>query len=217
MDEDDMLQNSNIGLDVPDSYKKPSPYELLMRQSRKMGEAATRTYDVARQFLTSDVRRLSPDKVVFGQRQDTPQKTSAVQRNDVRTIARRSHEILAAARTFVLPNNLFPDTIILDRTKLTIIKRTFFWSSQTVTIRIEDILHVSSSTGPFFGSINISSRIMNSTDHYEIEGFWRKDVIYLKEIIQGYMIAQHNHIDVDHLDQKELIRTLLELGRDSLL
>ena len=227
MGEDDMLENRNIDLDVPNPPKKISTYDLLMRQSRKMGSLATRTIDVTKDFLTSDVSRLNPDAILFGVRSNSLSQLKSAdtkaskQRSDIQEnvheIARRSHEVLAAARTFILPSNIFPDTVILDRTKITIIKRDFFWSSQIITIRIDDILHVSSNTGPFFGSINISSRVMNSTDHYEISGFWRKDVMYLKEVIQGYMIAQQNDIDVNHLRRDELVHTLLELGRDSQL
>ena len=60
----------------------------------------------------------------------------------------------------------------------------------------------------------VSSRVMNSTDHYEVNYLWRKDAIALKHIIQGYVIAQHNNIDVSHLKKDELIKTLIELGTD---
>jgi hypothetical protein len=111
--------------------------------------------------------------------------------------------------------NLFPDSITVDRTKVTITKRTFFWTSSVISIRIEDVLNVACSTGPIFGSLIISSRVMNSTDHYEIDYFWRKDALYLKQLIQGYVIAQHNQIETSHLNRRDLIKTLLELGNDT--
>ncbi len=58
---------------------------------------------------------------------------------------------------------------------------------------------------------------MNSTDHYNVNYFWRKDAEYLKQIIQGYVIAQHNAIETKHLSRSDLVDTLLELGRDSVL
>jgi hypothetical protein len=127
----------------------------------------------------------------------------------------QSREVLAEGRTVILPVNLFPDTVVVDRTKVTITKRTFFWSSQVISIRIEDVLNVATSVGPLFGSLTVSSRVMNSTDHFEINYFWRQDAIRLKCIIQGYMIAQHNAIETSHLSKEELIETLEELGRDS--
>ncbi len=119
-----------------------------------------------------------------------------------------------AANT-VFPLTLFPDTVVVDRTKVTITKRDFFWSSDVMSIRIEDVLNVSAGVGPFFGSLTIASRVMSTTDHFQINHFWRHDAIRLKHIIQGYVIAQHNNIDTAHLTKQELIDTLMELGSDS--
>lgn len=268
MDEDNSINQGSLSDDF--GPKKVSPYELLMRQSRKMGGVATRTYDVTKEFLKADVSTLHPDRILFGmkptqqrpagesftaapndrpQPNDTPgDKTGAPSRQDgekpepgsvearaaegiredqvrdtrtldpregLRKIVRKSHQLLASAQTVILPVNLFPDSVTVDRTKVTITKRTFFWSASVISIRIEDVLNIACSTGPIFGSLTISSRVMNSTDHYEIDYFWRKDALYLKQLIQGYVIAQHNQIETSHLNRRELIQTLLDLGSDS--
>lgn len=130
---------------------------------------------------------------------------------DLEKIIHQSHEVLAQAST-VFPVTLFPDTVVVDRTKVTIIKRDFFWSSDTMTFRIEDVLNAEVTVGPLFGSLIIASRVMSTTDHFRIDHFWRNDAIYLKRIIQGYVIAQHNKIDVAHLSTEELVKTLSGLG-----
>lgn len=192
---------------------RPTAYELLLRQSRKMGEAATRTYDVTKEFLKQDISALRPDQLLTPVRVNRTPKVPS--KNKLQQIVSQSREVLAEGKTVILPVNLFPDTVIVDRTKVTIIKKSFFWSAQVISIRIEDVLNVSTSVGPLFGSLTISSRVMNSTDHFEITHFWRKDATRLKCIIQGYMIAQHNNIETSHLTKEELIETLEELGRDS--
>lgn len=252
MEEDKTLTKPPITDDF--SSAKISPYELLLRQSRKMGGVATRTFDVTKEFLKQDVSVLHPDKILFGRRSteshaesdDSPSDAKAPDvtsdekpgsvsarasegiresqerdsrtldpRDGLRKIVRKSHQLLASAQTVILPVNLFPDSVTVDRTKVTITKRTFFWSSSVISIRIEDVLNIACSTGPIFGSLTISSRVMNSTDHYEIDYFWRKDALYLKQLIQGYVIAQHNQIETSHLNRRELVRTLLDLGNDS--
>jgi len=209
MGQRESLQPTNASVDEPEVVKI-SPYNLLIRQSKKLGHLATNAYVSTKEFLKSDVSTIDPTAVIFRKR-DVNDKIY----NQIQHIVSRSHEVLASAQTVLLPNNLFPDSIVLDRSKLTIIKRSFFWSAETLTVRIEDILNVSSNIGPFFGSITISIRIMNSTDHYEIGGFLRKDAKYLKEIIQGYMIALHSKVNTGHLTKEELVDTLLALGRDS--
>lgn len=254
MDEEHSMNPTPITDDLPSH--KPTAYDLLIRQSRKMGNLATRTYDVTKEFLKQDVSTLHPDKILFGAstfrtmhtkantskngeqkgnddsesgapgsvearasegiRESEERGTKTLNPHDsLRRIVQKSHQILAGAQTVILPMNLFPDSVVIDRTKVTITKRTFFWTASVISIRIEDVLNVACSTGPIFGSLIISSRVMNSTDHYEIDYFWRKDAMYLKQIIQGYVIAQHNRIETSHLDRKELVNTLLELGSDS--
>lgn len=213
-------------------------YTLLVNQSQKIGKFATKTYGATKDILKKDVSALNPDRLLFGDKFQTNKNTYTKNQDDqtiesmpgiytsppantldssdsLSGILKKSHQVLAAARTVILPTNLFPDSVIVDRTKVTIIKQTFFWSSSAISIRIEDVLNITCSIGPFFGSLTLSNRIMNSTDHYEINYFWRKDAVYLKQIIQGYMIAQHNHIQVASLDKDELIKTLLELGGNS--
>lgn len=192
---------------------EPEPanaYQQLLRQSRKMGEAASRSYNVTREFLKQDVSVLHPQQWSNWRQAASEEQKDA----HFNTMLEQSREVLASAQTVILPNNLFPDIVTVDRTKVTITQKTFFWSSNTVSIRIEDMLNIAISLGPFFGSLKISSRVMNSTDHFDINFFWRKDAVYLKHIIQGYMITVHNNIDTSKLSRDELITKLIELGHD---
>jgi hypothetical protein len=125
-----------------------------------------------------------------------------------------SNDVLAKATT-VFPFTFFPDDIVVDRTKVTLTKRSFFFTSEVVSIRIEDILHVKLACGPFLGSLVLVVRILNSEDHHNINFFWRKDAMHLKHIIHGYVIAQHNRIDCEGLSKDELINTLTVLGHDA--
>jgi hypothetical protein len=189
-------------MDEPESL---NPYQQLIRQSRKMGSAASRSYNVTKEFLRNDVSVLRPQQWIKRQASDA----------SFDTMLEQSNEVLASAQTVILPNNLFPDTVTVDRTKVTIRQKTFFWSSNTISIRIEDMLNIALSVGPLFGSLKISVRIMNSTDHFDINYFWRKDAIFLERIIQGYMITVHNNIDTSHIPRDELVQKLLELGHNA--
>lgn len=133
---------------------------------------------------------------------------------ELKRIITRSNEILASAKT-VWPFTLFRDDIIVDRTKITITKRSFFFVSEIMSIRVEDILNVKVSLGPFFGSLTLAVRVLSSEDHHTINFFWREDAVHLKHIIQGYIIAQHNNIDCRDQNREMLIATLSELGHDS--
>ncbi len=124
-----------------------------------------------------------------------------------------SCRVLVKANT-VFPFTFFPSSIVVDRSKVTIIQRTFFLSANIISLRIEDILNVSSSVGPLFGSISITTRVMNTIDHFDINYFKRKDAIFLKHIIQGFSIAIHKHKNIDQIPDDKLVTMLEELGQD---
>lgn len=124
-----------------------------------------------------------------------------------------AHEVLFTAST-VFPFVLFPDTVTIDRTKLTIAHRSFFRVAAVTSIRIEDILSVTASVGPFFGSVQITTRFFeNENDkHYEIKFLTRDDALRLKRIMQGYIIATRKQINCSALSTSELADLLNRLG-----
>ncbi len=123
-----------------------------------------------------------------------------------------SHEILVTATT-VFPFTLFPDTVTLDRAKLTIAHREFFWTSEVMSIRIEDILNVTADVGPFFGSLKIFTRFFSTDKPYTVSFLHRRDALKIKRILQGYVIALQKNIDCSTLPTPELANMLDDLGR----
>ncbi len=125
-----------------------------------------------------------------------------------------SHDILLRATT-VFPFTLFPDTLTIDRTKITITHRDFLAAGDVISIGIEDVLNVAATVGPVFGSVNIATRFFDQDKPYKIDHFWRKDALKIKRIAQGYTIARQKEIDTSALSTQELAKTLDELGKVS--
>lgn len=192
-----------------------SPYQLLVRQSKKMGRVATNTFHDLKHILNHEITMPSRDQLLYGlsrvSRLRATKKSDDL--NALRKLVRRSQEVLISAHT-VFPLTLFPHSLVMDRTKITLTKRNFFWSSSVISVRVDDILNVSSDVGPLFGSVTIASRVMNSVDHFEIHYLWRGDAIYLKHIIQGYVFALQNSVDMSQLSRTQLLGMLAELGHD---
>ena len=206
----DSIKPKDSALSISNDQKH---YSLLFHANKHLGRIAiASTYMLA--YITNSaklIRRsnrkqkaVSADEIINKKRL-----------KELKTIAHRSHEILAQVSNVLLPVNLFPDTIVLDRTKVTITKRALFWDSSIVTVGIEDILDIAISNGPFFSTLNISSRVMSPSDSFKMKYLLRKDAIRLKSLIIGYMTAIHNDIKTKDLSRSELIDTLLEIGSDS--
>ncbi len=122
-----------------------------------------------------------------------------------------SHDVLSRATT-VFPVTLFPDTITIDRTKLTITHRGALGAAEILSIRIEDILNVAATVGPVFGTVKITSRFFDPDKPYSVEHFWRRDALRIKRIMQGYLIARQKGVDCSAFSTPELARKLDELG-----
>lgn len=120
-------------------------------------------------------------------------------------------EVLAKAKT-VWPFTLFPDTITLDRSNLTITHKAFFRVGEVTTIRVQDILNTIAVMGPFFASLKITTRFFGEDKIYEIHYLPREDALKVKRILQGYIIALQKDIDCSSLSTKELAKLLDELG-----
>lgn len=158
-------------------------------------------------YLSRSPTQISPPV----QKEETKAASPQESKQELNEAIKGSGQVLTQATTALM---LFPDTLTLDRAKLTITRRAFFSSSEVMSIRVEDILNAMVTIGPIFGSIKIVSRVMNAEKPYTINRFWRNDAVHLKRIIQGYVIALQRHIDCSALPTTELVTLLDKLGED---
>ena len=126
-------------------------------------------------------------------------------------VAIKAHDILFSANT-VFPFTLFPNTITIDREKVTIVHRPFFRMAKIVSVRIHDLLNVESDVGPFFGTLHLTSRyFLNNPE--SINFLWRSETAKAQRLLQGYIIAQHEKVNCSNIPKDELIVLLDDLGR----
>jgi hypothetical protein len=211
--EDDVTTLDTISESPPERTSMSSRYFALVRQTKKLGDLAMNTLNDVQEVFKKE---MSLSRNMSAEDKETSKAKEDTERNIKRLnqLVRHSSEIIASVQT-VFPITLFPDSIILDRTKITVTKRNSPWSATTVTVGIDDVLNVSTRLGLFFGSLSIASRVMNSVDHFEITNLWRQDAIELQYLIQGYMITRTNKIDTDHLSVDELAKIVHDLGTQS--
>jgi hypothetical protein len=151
--------------------------------------------------------QISPPVSDSNPRQSTPEET----KEELRQAIQGSNEVLVTATTVF---TLFPDTVTLDRAKLTVTKRRFFKAAEVMSIRIEDLLNITAAVDVIFGSVKITSRIPNMEAPYAIGNFLRRDAIHIKRVTQGYIIALQRNIDCSSLPTAELADMLDKLGED---
>lgn len=130
----------------------------------------------------------------------------------------KAQDILFKADT-VFPFTVFPDTVTIDREKLTIATRIFFKVAKINSIPIADVLSVEADVGPFFGSIHVTSRYFgqspntNARSPYTVRFLSRDNTLQIQHLLQGYIIAHTREIDCTNIDKKQLIILLKDLGQ----
>jgi hypothetical protein len=141
---------------------------------------------------------------------NAPKKQKATA--ELENVLSGTHDVLVTAST-VFPLTLFPDNVAVDRSKISITKRHFFWAGEIMSIALDDVLNVTATVGPFFGKVKITSRFFNPDKPFTVDNFWREDALKIARIIQGYMIAKQNEVDISLFTNKELAKKLDELGQ----
>ncbi|HSX05652.1 MAG TPA: hypothetical protein VLF69_04245 [Candidatus Saccharimonadales bacterium] len=138
--------------------------------------------------------------------------TAEESRHELEIVIKSSNQVLAQVNTVL---SFFPDTMTVDREKITVTKRWFFRMAEIQTFRIEDVLNVACSVGPILGTLSITTRVVNIDQTIVVGKFWRSDAKRLKRIAQGYVSALQRNIDCHALGTQELATLLEELGADN--
>jgi hypothetical protein len=162
---------------------------------------------IKRAFMRRGLFRQTPEAEAKTQEKE---KTPSGKRSKLADVASKSHDILFKADT-VFPFTLFPDTVTIDREKVSFANRFFYRVAQVTSIPVRDLLSVEADIGPFFGSVHTSSRFF-VTNPKSIRWLWRKDAIKLQRLLQGYIIAHEQKINCDNIKKDRLIKLLNDLG-----
>lgn len=123
----------------------------------------------------------------------------------------KAHDILLTATT-VFPFVLFPDTITIDREKVTIANRYFFQVARITSSPIQDLQSVEANLGPFFGSVRMTSRFFFKNIRV-VKFLWRDDAIKIQRLLQGYIIVRQKGIDCSDIEKEQLVTLLMDLGK----
>ena len=121
-----------------------------------------------------------------------------------------THRILAHASS-VFPFKLFPESITVDRQKLTIVYKKFFRSHQTIGVPLETVKNIQADLGPLFGSLTITSDLfINNTQ--TVSYLPRKDARNIQRLVQGVAAATNEGIDITKVQTDQLKELLCKLG-----
>lgn len=144
------------------------------------------------------------------QRLSGPQEPQAVHEKLI-DITEKAQDVLFKADT-VFPFTLFPDTITLDREKLTVATRSFFRVAKIVSVPVSSVSSAEVDVGPFFGSLHMASKYFVQ-NKYSVNFLPRASAIKLQRLLQGFIISQEKKIDLTDIEKSDLLILLGDLGQ----
>ena len=113
----------------------------------------------------------------------------------------------------VFPFDFFPDTLIIDETKVEIRQRIFFMFEKVSPILISDIKTVTVSCGPIFASLVIELVGQQQDNPDPINYLWRWEARRACRIILGLITCFQEGIDLGQLANDNVIERLVIIGR----
>jgi len=147
--------------------------------------------------------------------QQHPYETGEVESQEIHEklidITEKAQDVLFKADT-VFPFTLFPDTITVDREKITVATRYFFRTAKIVTVPLSSILNAEIDVGPFFATLHISSKYFVQ-EKYTIHYLSRKQAMELHHLLHGYLLAHEKDIDITDIEKEDLLVLLGDLGQ----
>lgn len=130
-------------------------------------------------------------------------------RQSIKDMVSNSNRILMRASS-VFPWDLFPSSIIVEETRVTIIHRQLF-SSQVSCVDIKNISNIFVNTSILFAQLTIVSDTF-AQNQIVINRLWKKEAIYIRRIIEGLRMFINKDIDTTGYKIDELISKLRELS-----
>lgn len=130
-------------------------------------------------------------------------------RRSISDMVQNSNEILMSIST-IFPFKLFPTTINIEATRVTIITRQLL-SSQVHSIDIKDISSVFIATSFIFASLTIISKTYAQKE-FVIDNLRKKEAIMIRRIIEGLRMFEKKDINTTNFSREELLNKLAELS-----
>jgi len=153
-----------------------------------------------------------PDKPRPGQLEAAlVKKEKIIDKNIVAELVKKSNRILTTISTHRFPFDFFPDTLNVEEGRLTIINRSFFFSSQIHSVDIKDISNIFVNTAPFFAQLVIISKTFTKNE-IRVKYLWKDEAVMVRRIIEGLRTFQSKQIDTSTYSVRELIAKLKELS-----
>lgn len=159
-------------------------------------------------FINEDDRDATEEK---GREQGTAEHFKKVE-SDTRKLNNmmsKTNRVIASTSS-MFPWDIFPATINIEETRVTIIHRQLF-SSQVHSVDIRSISNIFIDTSLFFTTLTIVSTTFEE-NKVKIMKLRKKDAILIRRVIEGLRLFVEKDLDTSKYTTEELVNKLKELS-----
>lgn len=173
-----------------------------------VGQIKTQVSAPNQTSLDTQVEQTSEEK---GLEEAVKDHAGKVERNRqaIEDMVNNSNRILLKISS-VFPWDLFPSSIIVEETRVTIIHRQLF-SSQAYSVDIKNISNIFIDTSILFSQLTIVSDTF-AENQIVVDRLWKKEAVFIRRIIEGLRMFVDKDIDTTGYKREELINKLRELS-----
>jgi hypothetical protein len=175
---------------------------------RKSGTLYVQTGKVVHEEPTVVQEILPPESAVAKKAKKEIQEIKDA-KEELKKLANQSSIIYQLHSVF--PFQLFPDRLIIERDKITVVHRTIAWKNVFPMI-IDNINSVTVTRSIFFASLSFELTGYE-TNPGSIEFLWPEDAAKAKRYIIGLINAKKQGIDVNKVPIEEMADDLEEIGK----
>lgn len=111
----------------------------------------------------------------------------------------------------VFPFDLFPDTITVDKLKISIIERDFLINKRIVTLPLTGTLNVRVDTGPLLAQIQIFDGSVD-TSPVVIKNISNSDALQFQQLVEGIVIGMRQGVNLREMKTSEVRDNAIKWG-----
>jgi hypothetical protein len=102
--------------------------------------------------------------------------------------------------------------VVLDKLKISIIKRDFFFSKRIITLPLTSTINVKIFRGPITSKITIDDTSTLHQETVHIRNVWISDAVRFHQLVEGMVIGMRQGINLMSMDRSEILNSATKWG-----
>lgn len=114
--------------------------------------------------------------------------------------------------TSLFPFQLFPDEVILDKLKISIIKRDFFFTKRIITLPLTGTVNVKVYKGPITSMLEMMDMSTLNQQAIRVRHVLNDDAVTFHRLVEGIVIGMRQGVNFMDMERNEMMDSAMKWG-----